>query len=149
MKNPQKMAVREALNKYQPADRDELRLADAVIFGAPVHFGNMCGEMKLFFDSLGPLWVEGALEGKPGACFCTNETLHCGKEGALLTMIPVLLAMGMIFVGLTGHTPHIARHGTYYGATATLTPTAEDLEVARNIGLRVAEVTAQLLKGRN
>ncbi len=36
----------------------DIREADAVIFGAPGRQGGMCGEMRMFLDSLAPLQVE-------------------------------------------------------------------------------------------
>jgi multimeric flavodoxin WrbA len=39
----------------------ELASADAVIFGTPTRFGNMCGQMRQFLDATGQLWAQGAL----------------------------------------------------------------------------------------
>lgn len=36
----------------------DIREADAIILGAPGRQGGMCGEMRLFLDSLAPLQVE-------------------------------------------------------------------------------------------
>ena len=36
----------------------DIREADAVILGAPGRQGGMCGEMRMFLDSLAPLQVE-------------------------------------------------------------------------------------------
>ena len=35
---------------------DQLANADAVIFGTPTRFGNMCGQMRQFFDATGGIW---------------------------------------------------------------------------------------------
>jgi NAD(P)H dehydrogenase (quinone) len=48
---------------------DELASADAVIFGAPTRFGNVCGQMRQFLDATGQLWAKGALVGKVGSVF--------------------------------------------------------------------------------
>ena len=45
---------------------DELATADAIIFGTPTRFGNMCGQMRQFLDATGGLWATGALVGKVG-----------------------------------------------------------------------------------
>jgi NAD(P)H dehydrogenase (quinone) len=34
----------------------ELASADAVIFGTPTRFGNMCGQIRQFLDATGRLW---------------------------------------------------------------------------------------------
>ncbi len=49
----------------------DIKEADAIILGAPGRQGGMCGEMRLFLDSLAPLQVEkkgnaaGALKVRP------------------------------------------------------------------------------------
>ena len=40
---------------------EELASADAVIFGTPTRFGNMCGQMRQFLDATGQLWSQGAV----------------------------------------------------------------------------------------
>ena len=42
----------------------KLAEADAIIFGTPTRFGNMCGQMRQFLDATGQLWAEGKLVGK-------------------------------------------------------------------------------------
>ena len=55
---------------------EELARADAVIFGTPTRFGNMCGQMRQFLDATGSLWAEGALVGKVGSVFASSATQH-------------------------------------------------------------------------
>ncbi|MGK2943714.1 MAG: NAD(P)H:quinone oxidoreductase, partial [Desulfuromonadales bacterium] len=38
---------------------DDLAAADAVIFGTPTRFGNMCAQMRNFLDQTGGLWMSG------------------------------------------------------------------------------------------
>jgi NAD(P)H dehydrogenase (quinone) len=141
--------------RYEEARLEDLELADAILFGSSNRFGNMAGELKAFIDRTGPLWVKGALVGKVGGVFTTNSTAHSGKESTLLTMIVPLLHMGMIVVGVPPSVPETAMAGSYYGACATTGPGADrppsedELTVARAHGAHVAEVTAQLLRGRN
>ena len=59
---------------------DDLRDADAIIFGTPTRFGNMCGQMRQFLDATGSLWVSGALVGKVGSVFTSSNTQHGGQE---------------------------------------------------------------------
>jgi NAD(P)H dehydrogenase (quinone) len=68
-------------------------------------------------------------------------------------MVP-LIHLGMIIVGVLYSTPGMlhteGRGGTPYGATTVagsqneLQPTPEDLEIARALGRRVAQVTKKL-----
>ena len=37
---------------------DELATADAIIFGTPTRFGNMCGQMRQFLDATGQLGLK-------------------------------------------------------------------------------------------
>lgn len=37
---------------------DELAFTDAIIFGTPMRFGKMCGQMRQFLDATGGLWKE-------------------------------------------------------------------------------------------
>ena len=48
------------------ATPDELADYDAIIFGTPTRYGNLCGQMQAFMDSTGGLWAKGALVGKIG-----------------------------------------------------------------------------------
>jgi NAD(P)H dehydrogenase (quinone) len=79
---------------------DELGSADAIIFGTPTRFGNMCGQMRQFLDATGQLWAKGALVGKVGSVFASSNTQHGGQESTILSFHITLLHQGMIIVGL-------------------------------------------------
>ena len=79
---------------------DELASADAIIFGTPTRFGNMCGQMRQFLDATGQLWAKGALVGKVGSVFTSTATQHGGQESTLLSFHITLLHHGMVVVGL-------------------------------------------------
>jgi NAD(P)H dehydrogenase (quinone) len=138
------------------ATMDDLRAADGVIFGTPTRFGNMCAQMKQYFDSAVDLWAQGTLEGKPAGVMVSTATTHGGQETTCLTMMAPLLHLGMIIVGVPYSTPGMlhteGRGGTPYGATTVaggkndLEPAPEDLEIARALGRRVAKI-AQKLRG--
>ncbi|MDW7989562.1 MAG: NAD(P)H:quinone oxidoreductase [Archaeoglobaceae archaeon] len=142
-RNPGYLKVREELEKFEIAKPEELANYDAIIFGAPTRFGVMSAQMKQFIDMTGRLWMERKLEGKIGAVFTSNEMPHGGKEATLLSMILPLLGHGMIVVGLPP-VKELFKAGSYYGATSTGEPKSEDLEVAKMLGRRVAEVAKKL-----
>src|SRR3989337_823586 len=79
---------------------DELASADAIIFGTPTRFGNMCGQMRQFLDATGGLWAKGALVGKLGSVFASSSTQNGGQESTLLSSHITLLHLGMVIVGL-------------------------------------------------
>ena len=139
------------------ATMDDLRAADGVIFGTPTRFGNMCAQMKQYFDGAVDLWAQGTLEGKPAGVMVSTATTHGGQETTCLTMMAPLLHLGFIIVGVPYSTPGMlhteGRGGTPYGASTVaggrndLEPAPEDLEIARALGRRVAKV-AQKLRGQ-
>jgi NAD(P)H dehydrogenase (quinone) len=79
---------------------DELAAADAIIFGTPTRFGNMCGQMRQFLDATGKLWASGALVGKAGSVLVSSNTQHGGQESTILSFHFTLLHHGMVVVGL-------------------------------------------------
>src|SRR5690348_18419013 len=52
-------AARKAFADVPVAVPDRLAEADALIFGTPTRFGNMCAQMRNFLDQTGGLWVQG------------------------------------------------------------------------------------------
>ncbi|MCK9376278.1 MAG: NAD(P)H:quinone oxidoreductase [Syntrophobacterales bacterium] len=136
------------------ATMEDLKAADGVIFGTPTRFGNMCAQMKQYFDGALELWLSGALEGKPAGIVASTATTHGGQETTCLTMMAPLLHLGFIIVGVPYSTPGMlhteGRGGTPYGATTVaggrneLSPAPEDLEIAKALGRRVADIARKL-----
>jgi NAD(P)H dehydrogenase (quinone) len=134
---------------------EELANADAVIFGTPTRFGNMCGQMRQFLDATDQLWAKGALVGKVGGVFTSTATQHGGQESTLLTFHVTLLHHGFVVVGLpyafqgqmnndeiTGGSPYGA--STIAGTQGERTPTENELAGARFQGKHVASIAAKL-----
>lgn len=116
---------------------------DALVLGAPTRYGVMAAELKLFLDTLGPLWVKGALVDKVGAAFTSVQTAHGGHELTLQSIMTPMCNLGMI-IAPPGYTdPIMFKGGSPYGATATTGeagPTDDDLAAARHQGARVAKI---------
>jgi NAD(P)H dehydrogenase (quinone) len=136
---------------------DELSGADAVIFGTPTRFGNMCGQMRQFLDATGQLWARGALVGKVGSVFASSATQHGGQESTILSFHITLLHQGFIIVGLpyafqgqmrideiTGGSPYGA--STIAGSGGERMPSENELAAARFQGKHVATITSRLTK---
>jgi NAD(P)H dehydrogenase (quinone) len=134
---------------------DELKTADAVIFGTPTRFGNMCGQMRQFLDATGQLWAQGALIGKVGSVFASSATQHGGQESTILSFHITLLHHGFVVVGLpysfkgqmrldeiTGASPYGA--STIAGGTGERWPSETELEAARFQGRHVAVIAGRL-----
>jgi len=134
---------------------DELAEADAIIFGTPTRFGNMCGQMRQFLDATGQLWANGSLIGKVGSVFASSATQHGGQESTILTFHVTLLHQGFVIVGLpyafqgqmridevTGGSPYGAT--TIAGGDGSRIPSENELEAARFQGKHVASIAAKL-----
>jgi NAD(P)H dehydrogenase (quinone) len=135
----------------------ELGEADAILFGTPTRFGNMCGQMRQFLDATGKLWTQGALVGKVGSAFASSNTQHGGQESTILSFHITLLHQGMVVVGLpyafegqmrmdeiTGGSPYGA--STIAGAKGERMPSENELSAARFQGRHVASIAAKLAK---
>ncbi len=136
---------------------DELAQADAVIFGTPTRFGNMCGQMRQFLDATGQLWLKGSLVGKVGSVFTSSATQHGGQESTILGFHTTLLHQGMVIVGLpytfqgqmtideiTGCSPYGA--STIVGGQGQRLPSANELAGAHFQGRHVATIAAKLAR---
>ena len=134
---------------------DELAAADAIIFGTPTRFGNMCGQMRQFLDATGQLWASGALVGKVGSVFASTATQHGGQESTILSFHITLLHHGFVIVGLpyafqgqmqndeiSGGSPYGA--STIAGTSGERTPSEIELDGARFQGKHVAEIASKL-----
>jgi NAD(P)H dehydrogenase (quinone) len=153
-----KMGAVEAQKSFSHipvASVDDLASADAIFFGTPTRFGNMCGQMRQFLDATGGLWAKGALVGKPGSVFTSTGTQHGGQESTILSFHTTLLHHGMIVAGLpytfqgqsrtdevTGGSPYGA--STIAGPAGDRTPTDNDLAGARFQGKHVATIAKKL-----
>jgi NAD(P)H dehydrogenase (quinone) len=126
-------------------NKDDLIQADALIFGTP-NWTGIKGSLKLWMDTTGDLWEEGSLAGKVGAAFTASAGPHSGTEFTLLNLLHWFLGNGMLIVGLPW-SERMERSGSYYGATAIGQLTEDDLEQARALGRRVAEVACKLAAG--
>ena len=147
-------AARQRFAHVPVARVEQLPDADAIIFGTPTRFGNMAAQMRNFLDQTGGLWVQGTLIGKVASVFTSTGT-GGGNESTILTFIPTLLHLGMIYVGLPYSCPELTnisefRGGSPYGA-ATIAgadgsrqPSAIELAMARFQGKHVATIANRL-----
>ena len=131
-----------AYRRIDEAQPRELLACDALIIGSP-NWSGMTGKLKEWFDYSGDLWESGELAGKPGAVFTAGWSRSGGIEATLLQLIHLLLAHGMLVVGLPW-AEAMRQSGSYYGATAHGEVTDADREQARALGRRVAELMLRL-----
>lgn len=131
----------------------ELGDYDGIIMGTPTRFGNMCAQMRNFWDQTGGIWMKGALIGKPVGAFCSTGTLHGGQETTIVASALTFLHHGMIIVGVPYSEPALSTPqagGSPYGASHTagnppVNPVTDDeAAVCRALGRRVAKIAAKL-----
>lgn len=137
------------------AEMDHLVNSDAIIFGTPTRFGNMCAQMRAFLDQTGKLWAEGSLVGKVGSVFTSTGTQHGGQETTIQSFHSTLLHHGMVIVGvpytckeltnmteITGGTPYGA--STMAGGDGSRLPSVNELAIGRFQGKHVATIAKKL-----
>lgn len=133
------------------AKPQELEEYDAIIFGTPTRFGNMCGQMRNFLDQTGGLWAAGKLIGKVGSVFTSTASQHGGQETTITSFHTSLLHHGMIIVGVPYAVPALTNMkevsgGTPYGASTlagsdgSRQPSENELTIARYQGEHVAKI---------
>ena len=151
--------AREAFAHIPVAEVDRMPEADAIVFGTPTRYGNMCAQMRNFLDRTSALWLGGRLVGKVGSVFTATASQHGGQETTITSFHSTLLHLGFVIVGV----PYTEKRllgmkeisgGSPYGA-ATLSdsdgsrmPTANELAIARYQGRHVARVAAGLAGSR-
>jgi len=151
-------AARAAFGHVPIATPGQLAEADAIIFGTPTRFGNMCAQMRNFLDQTGQLWAKGALVGKVGSVFTSTATQHGGQETTITSFHSTLLHHGMVIVGvpysetrllnmaeITGGSPYGA--GTLTGADGKRIPSENELAIARFQGRHVTQIAKKLAGG--
>lgn len=134
---------------------DDLPNYDAILFGTPTRFGNMCAQMRNFLDQTGRLWLNGSLIGKVGSVFTSSATQHGGQETTITSFHTTLLHHGMVVVGvpyscqalmnmgeITGGSPYGA--GTLAAGDGSRAPSENELVIARFQGRHVAELAKKL-----
>jgi NAD(P)H dehydrogenase (quinone) len=132
---------------------DDLRNCAGLALGSPTRFGNMAAPLKYFLDGASPLWMAGALIGRPAGVFTSTASLHGGQETTLLSMMLPLLHHGMILVGLPYSETELLRTrsgGTPYGPSHLAGPesnlplTEEERRLCLALGKRLARAALAL-----
>lgn len=150
---PEVSAVCESTEENVPTEGapyvalTDLQQCAGMAIGSPTRFGNMSASMKYFIDSTSPLWLQGALTGKPTSCFTSTASMHGGQESTLISMMLPLLHHGMIYLGLpysdttllttqSGGTPYGPSHVA--GSDDNLPLTEDEIHLCHVQGERLA-----------
>ncbi len=116
---------------------EDVNDCDAVIFGTPTYYANICWQIKKWFD-------EGKafnLSGKLGAAFATANMIQGGADTAITTLIQHMMVKGMLVYsgGTTCGQPFV-----HLGAVATRDQFEECKPMFRALGERVAKKALEL-----
>jgi NAD(P)H:quinone oxidoreductase type IV len=148
-------AARAAFAHVPVIQPDQLTEANAIIFGTPTRFGNMCAQMRNFLDQTGQLWLAGGLVGKVACVFTSTASQHGRQETTITSFHSTLLRQGMIIVGVPYTEQRLLNMdeitgGSPYGAS-TLTrgdgsrqPSENELAIGRFQGRHVAGIAKKL-----
>lgn len=136
---------------------EDLQVCDGLIVGSPTRFGHMAAPLKYFLETTTPLWLTGALVGKPAAVFTSTGSLHGGQEATLLSMSLPLWHHGMMLVGIPYTHPELSTTqsgGTPYGASHLAGPednkplTPDEKRLCLGLGQRLADIASRLAASR-
>ncbi|MBD3230035.1 MAG: NAD(P)H:quinone oxidoreductase [Candidatus Lokiarchaeota archaeon] len=135
--------------------RKDLKGIDGIIIGTPTRYGNMCAQMRNFWDQTGADWAKGTLVGKPAGVFTGTGTQHGGQETTIITVMITLLHHGLVLVGtpytntelmeikqVQGGTPY--GPSTIAGPKGNKYPNENELKLAFNLGKRVTTIAQKL-----
>lgn len=145
--------AKEAQKDVAIVKLEELEEIEGIVVGSPTRFGNMCSQMRNFFDTTGDIWLKGALINKPAGFFCCTATMHGGQETTLISMMFTLLHQGALILGIPYSVKEIIETksgGTPYGPTAVVgldassPPNVTDLKVSEELGKRVTIISGKL-----
>ena len=137
---------------------EQLKAADAIIFGSPTYMGSVSWQFKKFADASSKPWFSQDWKDKLAAGFTNSAGMNGDKQGTLTTLFTLAMQHSMIWVsqGLMPSNSKAARRDdvnylvSFSGAIAQSPSDSGasemspgDLETARLFGQRVAEVTAK------
>ncbi|MCD6219258.1 NAD(P)H-dependent oxidoreductase [Candidatus Calescamantes bacterium] len=126
--------VEVLLKKVEETTPEDFLDAEGIIIGSPTYFGLPSQKIVKLLDE--SVKYYGKLEGKVGGAFSTSGILGGGNETTVMGIIQMLLIHGMVIQGTT--------KGAHYGAVSIGKPGKGELEVARELGKRVASLVKKL-----
>ncbi|MFU3616296.1 flavodoxin family protein [Pseudomonas paraeruginosa] len=137
-----------------------LEEADAIVYGSPTYMGGPAWQFKKFADATAKAWFVQRWKDKVAAGFTNSASVNGDKFATIAYFFTLSQQHGQLWVG-TGLLPANSRasgpadvnwSGGFAGvlaispsdATADEAPRGGDLQTARLLGARVAEVGARL-----
>lgn len=139
---------------------DILSAADAIIYGSPTYMGGPAWQFKKFADASSKAWFTQQWKDKLAAGFTNSASVNGDKQATISYFWTLAMQHSQLWVG-TGVMPSNTKaHGPAdvnwtagFGGALAISPSdaspdeaprAGDLETARRLGARVAELAARL-----
>jgi NAD(P)H dehydrogenase (quinone) len=120
--------------KVEGFKAERLKDYGAIAIGSPTYYGTMAAEVKRLIDE--SVRLHGALDGKIGWAFASSANVGGGNETTIMDILQAMLIHGMVVQG--------THSGDHYGPVALGAPDARATEGCRELGKRVACLTAAL-----
>lgn len=139
---------------------EKLHNAHAIIMGAPTYMGSISAEFKKFMEASSKFWMEQKWKDKLAAGFTNSASQNGDKLNSLVELSIFAAQHAMIWVSLgllpgnnssAGSVNDMNRLGSFLGAMAQsnadqpadIVPPQSDLDTAKHLGKRVAELAKQ------
>jgi NAD(P)H dehydrogenase (quinone) len=120
-------------------DMDFFNASQAVVFGTPTYYANVCWQIKKWFDEGGRY----NLAGKLGAAYATANVQQGGGSIAITTLLQHMMVKGMMVYsgGTANGQPFI-----HLGAVGLRDTFEQDKEMFRVFGQRIAAKAVELFE---
>jgi len=143
---------------------DDLKNADAIIFGAPTYMGGVSAQFKAFMDASAKVWFVQGWKDKIAAGFTHSGSQNGDKFNTITQLFTFAMQHGMVWTGLglmpgnntsKGSVNDLNRLGGFGGALTQSNNDQgaeaiidSDLRTAEHLGKRVARLALQLVGER-
>jgi NAD(P)H dehydrogenase (quinone) len=133
----------ESMGHVEIVSNDDMEWANAYLFSAPTRYGVSASQLRSFIDSLGPLWLRGALANKAVSAMTSAQNPHGGQEATLLGLYTTMMHWGAIIVP-PGYTDQILfkAGGNPYGVSVTASGEPIPAEVKEAIRYQARRLVA-------
>ena len=123
-------------------DQDYIESCDAIVFGTPTYYANMCWQIKQWFDTKHHY----NLSGKLGSAFSTENSPNGGVgELAIMTLVNHMLVKGMLIYSSGAG---CGRPFIHIGPAVVRAAMEEKKELCRLYGERIAQQAHRLFDRR-
>ena len=126
---------------------DDMQWADGYFFSSPTRYGVVASQLRAFIDTLGGLWMKGALANKTFTATTSAQNTHGGQEATILSLYTTAMHWGAIIVA-PGYTDPVLFEagGNPYGFSTNAGALGETGRAAvAHQAKRLVEMTAKLI----